>query len=679
MSRGVIVMIRRTIFHILILFIVFTLPGVQVLADSDESILDEILTEIEAEIIAADNDNGTGDFSEDETADYQKHDKPEYNPDASCAIFIYMCGSNLESNHGFAGINIEELLEADIPESTNVIIETGGAKQWWSDPQIANDKLQRYTVQNKQLVLEEELPNASMGDEYVFEDFLKWGTRNYPADRNILVLWDHGGSSANGVCYDENYGFDCLTRSELKEALDEAQLPQPFDVIIFDTCYMGSLGTASLVKDYAHYMTASQKIVPGAGMDYKTLAESFARNDDETLGRILCDSFMEKCRETGQDLTAQLTFYDLAETDALIRAFNLACGSIRRFNDLTGFSFEIFSSALKAHIADSPKDVNAIDFQHFVDDLYRLDLIHRAELIRKREDSLISYQVCGVGADCTGISIYYPLTYNKKQLEEYLETGPVRNYCGLLNDIYSNLPEETISFENPGCIAEDGSFEAKISDTSRFYLRGVIGRIWRESEYIPGKYELLMDGEVETYDTDLGRLFANLTLNSTFDGQVAALDGHPILLGVTSRLTMITYSAPIRVNGEDTFYTFICVKRRGRQIKVITLLGNSTDENGLASREIRRLEEGDIVSTYSARDENGEKLTEGEEFIIGEDGGKLELIPLPEGRYRYQFIATDIIGNSVGSDYCIFEITQENGVRNAQMKEIVVNEETKIN
>jgi len=31
---------------------------------------------------------------------------------ASCAIYIYMCGSNLESKFGFATQNIDELLEA---------------------------------------------------------------------------------------------------------------------------------------------------------------------------------------------------------------------------------------------------------------------------------------------------------------------------------------------------------------------------------------------------------------------------------------------------------------------------------------------------------------------------------------------------------------------------------------
>ena len=73
--------------------------------------------------------------------------KPVYDPDASCSIFIYMCGSNLESKSGLAGKDIDELLKADIPDKVNVVIETGGAAKWRSHD-IANDKLQRYIVKN---------------------------------------------------------------------------------------------------------------------------------------------------------------------------------------------------------------------------------------------------------------------------------------------------------------------------------------------------------------------------------------------------------------------------------------------------------------------------------------------------------------------------------------------------
>ena len=232
-------------------------------------------------------------------------------PDATCSIFIYICGSNLESKYGLASENIDELLGADIPDSTTVIIETGGTSRWWSTEWIAEDTLQRYIIRDHQLELQEEMENASMGSAPVFGDYLRWGQENYWADRNILVLWDHGGSSAEGVCYDENFGYDYLNRAELSEAFDRADLPERFDLICLDTCYMGSLANASLFSHYGRYMTASQTIVPGPGMDYKTLVERSSLSGLEELGKELCDTFMTKSAETGRADEAQLAFYDL--------------------------------------------------------------------------------------------------------------------------------------------------------------------------------------------------------------------------------------------------------------------------------------------------------------------------------------------------------------------------------
>ena len=595
-------------------------------------------------------------------------------PSSECSIYIYMCGSNLESKFGLAGQNITELLTADIPENTNVVIETGGSSRWWSHG-IAEDKLQRYIVRDKMLELVEELPDASMGDPATFTDFLKWGTENYPARRNILVLWDHGGSAADGVCFDENYRYDSLSRNELKSAFDDACLPQKFDLIAFDTCYMATLENACLVSDYAHYMTASQKIVPGAGMDYRVLAESFAENDIETLGHIICDSYMEKCRETGRDQEVQLSFYDLAKTEPLIGRIDKISDTLRTICELTGISYEVFNAAMKAHVANSSKGANVIDLCNFTDNLSHLDLFRNGKQLRKAADDLICYQVQGEKADCTGVSIYYPLRYNENQLNTYLEMAPSEGYSRLLDEIYGNLPDERITFKNPGRIAEDGSFEIVLGEKSRRYLRGIICRIWRESEVIPGQYNLLFDGEVETYDSWLGRIFLpSLKVNSTFDGTAAALNGYVLLMSVVSRIDMATYSAPVCVNGEDTWYSFVRSKRNGVHSLVSTTLGSGSDENGLPTRDIRQLMPGDRVSVYAAIDEEGKELVPQEEFIIGEEGPVLAKVPLPVGRYRYQFIATDIIGNTVGSDYCIFEITEENGERTAGMKEVVKKE-----
>ena len=598
-------------------------------------------------------------------------ENPVYDPTDSCAVYIYMCGSNLESKYGLASQNIEELLEADIPDRTSIILETGGSSRWWSSRGIADDRLQRYVIQDQELELVEELENGCMGDPDTFSSFLKWGVENYPADRSILVIWDHGGTAADGVCYDENFRYNCLNRKELTDAFEAASLPKKFDLILFDTCYMGSLETASLVQDYAHYMTASQKIVPARGLDYKVLAESFEGNDDETLGRIICDSFMDKCREEGREKEAQLTFYDLSGAKAVASSLNLLSVDMRLENSIIGNTYRIFRTALDAHVDNGARDVNVIDLGSFMDEITPEGMPLLELVIRENKESLVRYQVKGESTDCTGVSVYYPFRYSEEQLAAYAQNCPAENYSKLLEEIYSDLPEEMITFEDRGSIAEDGSFEITLSEDSAPYLRGIICKIQMENDTIPVSYSRVLDGEVDTYDSSFSRRDALLTVNSTFRGDGVALDGHLLMLTVVPRRVTSTYTAPVCVNGEDTWYTFVRSKKDGVHTLVSTAIGNVLDEQGLPTRDARQLKPGDRVCTYRSYDEEGVYLSKQEEFVIGEDGGTLSYVPLPAGRYRYQFVVTDIIGNTYGSDYAFFEIEEEEGERNVRITEVI--------
>ena len=91
----------------------------------------------------------------------------------SKTLFIYMCGSNLETKQGLAGKNIDELLTASVGDDVNIVIETGGAATWRSH-NIDNNALQRYEVKDGSLNLIESLPNGNMGESETLGDFLKW-------------------------------------------------------------------------------------------------------------------------------------------------------------------------------------------------------------------------------------------------------------------------------------------------------------------------------------------------------------------------------------------------------------------------------------------------------------------------------------------------------------------------
>ena len=60
-------------------------------------------------------------------------DAPDGAADGSWAVYWYLCGSDLESEGGFATDDLGELLEVELPENVTVVIETGGAAEWWNE------------------------------------------------------------------------------------------------------------------------------------------------------------------------------------------------------------------------------------------------------------------------------------------------------------------------------------------------------------------------------------------------------------------------------------------------------------------------------------------------------------------------------------------------------------------
>ena len=52
---------------------------------------------------------------------------------AAMTLMVYLCGSDLETNGGFATIDLSEMMEVPLPEDVNVIIQTGGAAVWQNE------------------------------------------------------------------------------------------------------------------------------------------------------------------------------------------------------------------------------------------------------------------------------------------------------------------------------------------------------------------------------------------------------------------------------------------------------------------------------------------------------------------------------------------------------------------
>jgi len=236
--------------------------------------------------------------------------QPVGNGEDIVTVMLYLCGSDLESEGGAATTDINEILYANISDKVNIIVETGGANSW------NNSVMDPGTNQRWQLAdgdmrhLEDAgLKNMSKGD--TLTDFINFCATDYPADRYMLVLWDHGGGTVDGYAYDERFDSDkMMPLPELDRALANAGVV--FDLIGFDSCLMSTAETAFMLEKYADYMVASQRVEPGDGWHYTPWVNALSENTSIStpdLGAAIIDSFIAESRTGyyGKELTLSLT------------------------------------------------------------------------------------------------------------------------------------------------------------------------------------------------------------------------------------------------------------------------------------------------------------------------------------------------------------------------------------
>ena len=593
----------------------------------------------------------------------------------SYTIFIYMCGSNLETKQGLAGKDIDELLAADIPDNVNVVLETGGAKKWRSHG-IANDKIQRYIVKDHELKLVEELENANMGSPKVLGESLEWAAEHYLSDRNVLIIWDHGGDATEGVCYDENYGFHGINQSDLSATFREWGLSKEtiqdnypkIDMIIFDTCFMGNIETVAWLKDYFSYMIASETIMPGNGLDYKVIAEEFAKNDIESYGRAICDAFQAECERTGEAEKTELSLYDLSQADECIRTlediFEKEIEERKRTltpEELRALSYEGMTSsyAKRDSVVENSVEFNLIDLRNLIkDECTDPESLERAD---QAFEKLICYQVGEVidtalpeedkdygKARCTGVSMYYPFQFDQSELERYIEICPIKNYAALLKKFFLDQKMQ-LDFADSGSITADGRFEITLTDESKPYLNYLIAKLWKQGEDGESYYLL---GEITFFFPEEEK---SLTFRDRFYGSWYHLNGSPLTGKGYWDKGKTLFHARIGCNGEETIYNFLSLDELDNKPKCSPgYIGSQYDEEGLVNRIYRPLIKGDVVTVLS-NDPEAEKAV----FTVNTLDLKPEFQMLEPGPYRLQFTVVALDGSGIASDYAVFEVTED--------------------
>ena len=369
-------------------------------------------------------------------------------------ILVYMCGTDLESKHGMATNDLQEMAKADLGSNINIIVYTGGCSKWKTNG-ISNSVNQIYQVKSGTLArLKENAGSDSMTKPSTLTDFIKYGVSSFPADRYELILWDHGGGSVSGYGYDEkNVSSGSMSLAGLNTALKNAGVK--FDFIGFDACLMATAETALMLDSYADYLIASEETEPGIGWYYTNWLNSFAKKTSMKtvdVGKIIVDDFVSECKRRCNGQKTTLSVIDLAEFSHTIPS------KLKNFaksisNELANDNYQKISDARSGTREFAVS--NRIDQVDLADLAKRINTKEAQELV-EAIDKAVKYNLTSTNmSNCHGVSIYFP----------YNSSNKVDSACKTYDQIgmdseYASCIRKFASLETGGQVAAGGTTTA---------------------------------------------------------------------------------------------------------------------------------------------------------------------------------------------------------------------------
>lgn len=320
-------------------------------------------------------------------------------------LMLYMCASDLESECGFATEDLNEIMYGYTAGNLNVIVQTGGTAEW-QNTVVADDRCQRYQVTEDGLELvDDSLGMQNMADSATLTDFIQYCSSNYAADHYGLVLWDHGGGVVGGYGYDENFGGDSMSLTEMSRALGDANVH--LDMLGFDACLMANFETCLMAAPYADYLIASEEPEPGCGWYYTDWIGKLSENcgiPPKRYGRQIIDDYITESGWDSPSMYSTLGMFDLQQvTQKLLPALS-------QFSD---DAVQQLSAGEYRRISQSRSNTRAV-YQSELDHIDLLDYAQHSQsetadqLEQAVSDCVVYYRETENGSGDNGLSILFP-------------------------------------------------------------------------------------------------------------------------------------------------------------------------------------------------------------------------------------------------------------------------------
>lgn len=163
--------------------------------------------------------------------------------------------------------------------------------------------------------------NRNMTSTAELREFVTWSQQQFPAERTLLILWDHGGGYTGLLQDVTSAGSTLMSVGQLQPALTGLSL----EILGFDMCLMAGYETLESVTGLAKYAAFSEEVVPGQGFPYETLInalQSAPTTDSRSVTATITSTFHASYQ--GQRPSTTISAYDLAQ----YASFRSALGTV---------------------------------------------------------------------------------------------------------------------------------------------------------------------------------------------------------------------------------------------------------------------------------------------------------------------------------------------------------------
>ncbi|MDE6686375.1 MAG: hypothetical protein K2K17_03565, partial [Lachnospiraceae bacterium] len=395
------------------------------------------------------------------------------NGEDQVTVLIYLNGSNLETDYGCATTDIKEMLNADLNDKVSVLIQTMGTLEW-QDYDIASDHTQRYLIEDHDLVLvDDSLGQEDCTDPKTLSDFINWSEKNYPADRYILILWNHGGGSVEGFGYNQWGRYsDSLTLDEMQTALKDGGVS--FDFIGMDSCIMSSIEICYALYDYCDYMILSEDFESSLGWYYKGWLSKLADNtsiDTVSLAKIIIDDMVEANEKNHlQGMSSTLALIDQKYVPVLFDEWkNFAYANTEELL-ACNYSREVVRSGRPLSIRRKHSLLMKVDSEmqeYYITDMLAvvasINSAYSKSMTIHLNNAIAYYNYTDNNSGLTGLSVTLPYgdrSFYRDQVKIYQLCGFDKEYIEWLEQ-FTSVTGEPESYE-------DNNYDVNIDDEGGF-------------------------------------------------------------------------------------------------------------------------------------------------------------------------------------------------------------------